>query len=200
MNFHSLNIFPNILHYKPFIHVKYLKIILDYSICLVDFASSLLYYSRIFPEWQTSNGTRAQIFQKPILALKSFSKYDSTPSPSAISVPVAVYNLGVLCNQWCQNRDGTAAVGLCTVCALAPLDTAHSTTILHWTQLHWVTEDSAFVTVWLIVTDRTVPSKSAMIVRHFILWNVRFNTDVFSSILVPFTRELLYIITLNDLL
>jgi len=150
---------PVSLHGQPLVHINYLNVIFPHATCSIHaFVTLHSVRLNILRRTAASVDSSAHTFHKPIPTPLPRSKYDSPPSPSAISVPVAVYNLGLLCIQWCQNRDGTAAVGLCTVCALAPLDTAHSTTILHWTQSHWVTEDSAFVTVSLNVTDRTVPT------------------------------------------
>ena len=159
MNLPPLQHLPNPIYFQPILHINYLNVTLPHATRSIHavFTLHTVRWNLLRPKLASVDSS-AQKIQKPNLAPLPVSVYDSTPSPSAISVPVAVYNLGVLCIQWCQNRDGTAAVGLCTVCALAPLDTAHSTTILHWTQSHWVTEDSAFVTVWLNVTDRTVPT------------------------------------------
>jgi hypothetical protein len=152
----------------------------------------MLYYSRIFSEWQTSNGTRAQIFQKPILALKSFSKDDSTPSPSEISVPVAVYNFGRLCNQWCQNRDGTAAVGLCTVCALHRLTqlTAQQYCTEH-SYTEWLRTVRLLQFHWMLPAD----SLCGITDRFLVTWTLWLNTNLCRDILIAVSGGLLFITT-----
>ena len=124
--------------------------------------------------------------QKPNLAPLPVSKYDSTTSPTAIPDPVFVYNFGRLCIQWCQNRDGRATVGLCTVCAHARLDTAHSTI-----RLHWVTEDMC---VCYSLTECYRPKSAGSLCgiteRRFLTL-----TAVCSAILIAVCNGLLFIIT-----
>ena len=142
MNLIPFEHIPIVQHGQSFVHVSYLHGILPKANCPIHYlvtpdqirldlliltAASVVSYT--------------PTFQKLILAPLSDSMYNPTPSPTTISVPAAVYNLGMLCIQWRQNTDGRATVGLCTVCPLAPLDTAHSPIKLHWTQLYWVLED-----------------------------------------------------------
>jgi len=118
------------------------------------------------------------------------------PTPSAISDPVGVYNLGRLCIQWCQNRDGRAAVGLCTFCALAPLGTAHSTNkiaLSDWIQCVFYSFNECY-------RPNSAYSPCGTTDREFVTWTVWFNTDVFSAILIAVSSGLLFIITLYDLM
>ena len=143
----------------------------------------------------------AHVIHEPILSPLSVSKYGSPPSPNAISDPVGVYNLGRLCIHWCQNRDGRAAVGLCTVCALAQLDTAHSTIRYHWTQLHCVTEDTCICySLTECYRQNSADSLCGVTDRHFVNWTVWVNTDVSWAVLLPVASGLLYIITQYELL
>ena len=77
------------------------------------------------------------------------------------------------------------------VSALAPLDTAHSTIILHW-----VTEDMC---VCYSLTEcyrpNSADSRCGISDRHFVTRTVWFNTDVCSAILLAVISGLLFIIT-----
>ena len=128
---------PNALHCQPIVHINYLNFIFPHATRSINSVVTLdtIIWPLLRPTGASVDSS-AHTFQKAILAPLPVSQYDSTPSPTAISDPVAVYNFGRLFIQWCQNRDGRTAVGLCTVCVLVPLDTAHSTI-----RLHWVTED-----------------------------------------------------------
>ena len=133
---------PNAHHWQPFVHINYLNVIFLQTTCSVHAVDTLgTIRWNIHRPTTVSSDTSSHTFQKLILPPLSVSMYNSTPSPSTIPVPVAVYSLGRLCIQWRQNTDGRATVGLCTVCPLAQLDTAHSHIRLHWTLLHWVLED-----------------------------------------------------------
>ena len=184
MNLPPFEHLPNAHQGQTITHINYLNGIFLHATCS-SHALVTLHTVRwiIFRQTAASVDSNAQTFQKTILSQLSVSKYDSTPSPTAISVPVAVYNFGRLCVQWCQNPDGRVAMGLCAVCTLAPLDTSHNTRRLHWTQLHWVTEDSAFVKIWMNVTDRTV-STACLVQLMDILWHGLFDlTQMYIALL-----------------
>ena len=178
-------------------HVNNLKVILPKTTCPIHYVVTL---DPI--QWNLLRLTNLQVntishtFQKPILSPLSVLMYDSTPSPATISVPVAVYNLGRLCIQWRQNPDCRATVSLCTVCALAPLDTAHSPIRLHWTQLHWVLED---MRVCYRLTDCYQPKIADSLYditdRYLVTWNVRFITDLYTVIVTQVTIIMFSIIT-----
>jgi hypothetical protein len=147
MNLPPFEHFPNTLHGHPIMHINYLSVIFPHATGSMPFVVALHTI-----KWNLLRTTAASFvpsthtFHKPILVPLPVSNYDSTPSPTAISVPVGVYNFETLCIQWCQKREGRTAVGLCNVCAIAPLDSAQGPirlhwNQLHWNQLHWVTED-----------------------------------------------------------
>ena len=117
-------------------------------------------------------------------------------SPTTISIHVAVYNLGRLCIQWRQNPDGRATVGLCTVCALAPLDTAHSHIRLHWTQLNWVLEDMWFCySLTGCYRPKSADSLCGITTRQLVTLKVWFITDLYTLIVIQVTIIVFSIIT-----
>ena len=139
----------------------------------------------------------AHTFHKPILAPLPGSDYDSPPTPSAISVPVGVYNLGRLCIQWCQNRDGTAAVGLCT--CTARHSSQHNKTALNtvtlsdWRQYVCYSFNECY-------RPNSTDNLCGITDRHFVTLTLWLNTDVCSAILKAVSSDLLFFITLYDLL
>jgi hypothetical protein len=142
MNLPPFEHLPNALQGQPIVCINYLNVVFPHPTCCIHAVVTLHTIRwKILSPTTLSVDSSGHTFHKPILALLTVSKNDSTLSPTAISGPVGVYVLGRLCIQWCQIADCRAAVGLCTVCALAPLDISHSTVRLNWSQLHWVTEN-----------------------------------------------------------
>jgi len=110
---------PNSDHRQPIVHINYLNVIFPQATCSIHAMVTLHIITwNIFRPIAASVDSSEHTFQKLIQVPLSVSKYDSTPSPTAISVSVDVYNSGRLCIQLSQNPDGRAAVGLCTVCVL----------------------------------------------------------------------------------
>jgi len=118
MNLPPLEHLPNAISGQLILRINHQIVIFLQANCSIhDVVTLHILRPNLFRPKSSSVDSRTNTFPKPILAPISVSKYDSTPSPTAISVPVGVYNLGRLCIQLCQNRDDTAAVGLCTCTA-----------------------------------------------------------------------------------
>jgi len=115
MNHSPFEHLPISFHGQPILHINYPNVIFLHATCSIHVLVTLhtIRWS-IFRPTVASVALSAHTIQKPIMAPLLVSVYDSTPSPTAISGPVIMYNLWRLCIQWCQNPDGRAAVGLCT--------------------------------------------------------------------------------------